>query len=116
MDHGEQDHRLPPRREQLPLPRRDGRSHLEPQLRDPRGSGSGTPFAAFDAGSGLEAGPGGSAADASPGDASPGDDGPAGRAGTGADDPIGTAPPESRAAIFRAAVRRAVDRSSRRTG
>lgn len=37
----------PPRREQLPLPRRDGQAHLEPQLREPGGTGSGTPFDAF---------------------------------------------------------------------
>ena len=36
-----------PEREQLPLPRRDRQSHLEPQLRTPGGTGSGTPFAAF---------------------------------------------------------------------
>lgn len=43
------DRHLPPRREQLPLPRRDGQTHLEPQLREPGGAGSGTPFEAFDA-------------------------------------------------------------------
>ncbi len=37
----------PPRREQLPLPRRARQRHLEPQLREPGGSGDGTPFAAF---------------------------------------------------------------------
>jgi hypothetical protein len=37
-----------PAREQLPLPRRRRQSHLEPQLRNPDGTGSGTPFAAFD--------------------------------------------------------------------
>jgi hypothetical protein len=42
------DRHLLPRREQLPLPRRDGQSHLEPQLREPGGAGSGTPFEAFD--------------------------------------------------------------------
>ena len=42
------DHRLPPRREQLPLPRRDGQTHLEPQLRERDGAGSGTPFEPFD--------------------------------------------------------------------
>lgn len=42
------DRRLPPRREQLPLPRRDGQSHLEPQLREHGGAGSGTPFEAFE--------------------------------------------------------------------
>jgi hypothetical protein len=36
-----------PAREQLPLPRRQRQSHLEPQLRNPDGTGSGTPFAAF---------------------------------------------------------------------
>lgn len=46
---GSPDRRLPPSREQLPLPRRDGQSHLEPQLREPGGAGSGTPFEAFDA-------------------------------------------------------------------
>lgn len=38
-----------PAREQLPLPRRQSQSHLEPQLREPGGTGSGTPFAAFTA-------------------------------------------------------------------
>ena len=38
---------LPPRREQLPLPRRTQRAHIAPQLRDPDTAGSGTPFAAF---------------------------------------------------------------------
>lgn len=42
------DRELPPSREQLPLPRRDGQTHLEPQLREPGGAGSGTPFEAFD--------------------------------------------------------------------
>lgn len=37
----------PPAREQLPLPQRRRQSHLEPQLRDPGSSGTGTPFAAF---------------------------------------------------------------------
>lgn len=37
----------PPAREQLPLPRRQQQAHLEPQLRDPSGAGSGTPFAPF---------------------------------------------------------------------
>lgn len=41
------DEPLPPPREQLPLPRRDGQTHLEPQLREQHGAGSGTPFAAF---------------------------------------------------------------------
>jgi hypothetical protein len=36
-----------PAREQLPLPRRQRQSHIEPQLRTPGGTGSGTPFAAF---------------------------------------------------------------------
>ena len=36
-----------PAREQLPLPRRRRQSHIEPQLRTPGGTGSGTPFAAF---------------------------------------------------------------------
>jgi hypothetical protein len=36
-----------PAREQLPLPRRRRQSHLEPQLRTPGGTGSGTPFTAF---------------------------------------------------------------------
>lgn len=31
------------------LPRRSRRRHLEPQLREPGGSGDGTPFAAFTA-------------------------------------------------------------------
>ena len=39
----------PPTREQLPLPRRAGQSHLEPQLRTPGSAGDGTPFAAFTA-------------------------------------------------------------------
>lgn len=30
-----------------PLPRRSRQRHLEPQLREPGGSGHGTPFAAF---------------------------------------------------------------------
>ncbi len=37
----------PPRREQLPLPRRSRQDHLEPQLRVPGGTGEGTPFAPF---------------------------------------------------------------------
>jgi hypothetical protein len=37
----------PPRREQLPLPRRSQQGHLEPQLREPGGSGGGTPFRPF---------------------------------------------------------------------
>jgi hypothetical protein len=37
----------PPRREQLPLPRRTQQAHLEPQLRTPGSGGSGTPFTAF---------------------------------------------------------------------
>jgi hypothetical protein len=36
-----------PAREQLPLPRRRRQSHIEPQLRTPGGTGSGTPFTAF---------------------------------------------------------------------
>jgi hypothetical protein len=36
-----------PAREQLPLPRRQRQSHIEPQLRTPGSAGSGTPFAAF---------------------------------------------------------------------
>ncbi|MCX6467625.1 MAG: hypothetical protein NTW05_29180, partial [Pseudonocardiales bacterium] len=32
----------------LPLPRRQGQAHLEPQLREPGGAGSGTPFGAFE--------------------------------------------------------------------
>ncbi len=36
-----------PAREQLPLPRRRRQSHIEPQLRTPGGTGTGTPFAAF---------------------------------------------------------------------
>lgn len=36
-----------PAREQLPLPRRQRQSHLEPRLRTPSSQGSGTPFAAF---------------------------------------------------------------------
>jgi hypothetical protein len=44
---GGEDDPPPPRREQLPLPRRAQQSHLEPQLRVPGGTGSGTPFAAF---------------------------------------------------------------------
>lgn len=38
---------LPPAREQLPLPRREQQSHLEPQLREPLSPGHGTPFVAF---------------------------------------------------------------------
>jgi hypothetical protein len=38
---------LPPAREQLPLPRRRQQAHLEPQLRERRGAGEGTPFSAF---------------------------------------------------------------------
>lgn len=41
------DEPLPPPREQLPLPRRDVQTHLEPQLREQHGAGTGTPFAAF---------------------------------------------------------------------
>jgi hypothetical protein len=37
----------PPARERLPLPRRRRQAHLEPQLRTPGSSGSGTPFSAF---------------------------------------------------------------------
>jgi hypothetical protein len=37
-----------PAREQLPLPRRRRQSHIEPQLRTPGGTSTGTPFAAFD--------------------------------------------------------------------
>ena len=37
----------PPAREQLPLPRRAGQENLEPQLRNPGGIGTGSPFAAF---------------------------------------------------------------------
>jgi hypothetical protein len=40
---------LPPAREQLPLPRRRQQAHLEPQLRERGGSGTGTPFSAFSA-------------------------------------------------------------------
>lgn len=36
-----------PAREQLPLPRRRRQSHIEPQLRAPGSTGSGTPFTAF---------------------------------------------------------------------
>ncbi|QYN39736.1 hypothetical protein K1T35_22590 [Pseudonocardia sp. DSM 110487] len=36
-----------PAREQLPLPRRRRQSHIEPQLRTPDGTSTGTPFAAF---------------------------------------------------------------------
>ena len=36
-----------PAREQLPLPRRQRQSHLEPHLRAPGDGVSGTPFAAF---------------------------------------------------------------------
>ena len=42
-----------PAREQLPLPRRRRQSHIEPQLRTPGSTGSGTPFAAF----GVDAAP-----------------------------------------------------------
>lgn len=45
--HTEPDDPPPPTREQLPLPRRAGQSHLEPQLRTPGSAGDGTPFAAF---------------------------------------------------------------------
>jgi hypothetical protein len=38
-----------PAREQLPLPRRQRQAHLEPNLRGPEGTESGTPFAAFSA-------------------------------------------------------------------
>jgi hypothetical protein len=38
-----------PAREQLPLPRRRRQAHIEPQLRTPGGTGTGTPFAAFGA-------------------------------------------------------------------
>lgn len=121
MNDGGPDHRLPPRREQLPLPRRDGQTHLEPQLREPGGTGSGTPFAAFDTAAavdGVPAGGGpevdGRAADTveAGGDhavSEHADDEPA------ADDP-GAGPFGSRAAAFRAAVRRATGRPSRRTG
>lgn len=44
---------LPPRREQLPLPRRDEQSHIEPQLRVPGSSGAGTPFAPFGGSGGV---------------------------------------------------------------
>jgi hypothetical protein len=37
----------PPRREQLPLPRRRGQQHLAPQLRRPEETETGTPFSAF---------------------------------------------------------------------
>jgi hypothetical protein len=43
-----------PAREQLPLPRRRRQSHIEPQLRTPGGTGTGTPFAAFGAESAPE--------------------------------------------------------------
>jgi hypothetical protein len=43
-----------PAREQLPLPRRQRQSHIEPQLRSPGGAGSGTPFAAFAANGATE--------------------------------------------------------------
>ncbi|MDN5933601.1 MAG: hypothetical protein L0I24_21460 [Pseudonocardia sp.] len=83
------DRHLPPSREQLPLPRREGQSHLEPQLREPGGAGSGTPCEAFDA-----------------------DD--ADEARTGESD---TTPPwGQRVARFRDAVRRAAGGSPRRTG
>jgi hypothetical protein len=36
-----------PAREQLPLPRRRRQSHIEPRLRTPGGTSTGTPFAAF---------------------------------------------------------------------
>lgn len=80
------DRHLPPRREQLPLPRRDGQSHLEPQLREPGGAGSGTPFEAFDA-----------------------DDARVGESDV-------TPPWGERVARFREAVRRATGGSPRRTG
>ena len=44
-----------PDREQLPLPRRQRQSHLDPQLRTPGSAGSGTPFAAFTADGAPEA-------------------------------------------------------------
>ncbi|WP_232663628.1 hypothetical protein [Pseudonocardia sp. TRM90224] len=44
---GDGDDPPPPRREQLPLPRRDGGGHIEPQLRQPRTAGNGTPFTPF---------------------------------------------------------------------
>jgi len=43
-----------PAREQLPLPRRQRQSHLEPRLRSPGGTGTGTPFAAFAADNAAE--------------------------------------------------------------
>ncbi|QJY48451.1 hypothetical protein [Pseudonocardia broussonetiae] len=81
------DHRLPPRREQLPLPRRDGQTHLEPQLRERDGAGSGTPFEAFDDEHVR-------AADPTP------------------SSPASAPPSGSRAATFRAAVRKATGRPS----
>ena len=48
----------PPAREQLPLPHRRRQAHIEPQLRTPGGSGTGTPFAAFAAESVPHRGPG----------------------------------------------------------
>ncbi|MHA6782517.1 hypothetical protein ACVGOW_16230 [Pseudonocardia saturnea] len=83
------DRHLPPSREQLPLPRRDGQSHLEPQLREPGGAGSGTPFEAFDVDEASEAGTGESEAARLWGE---------------------------RVARFRDAVRRATGGSPRRTG
>ena len=89
------DRHLPPSREQLPLPRRHGQSHLEPQLREPGGAGSGTPFEAFDTDDGTEAGTGeGDAGDATP----------------------ATPPSGERVARFRDAVRHAVTGSPRRAG
>lgn len=38
----------PPRREQLPLPRRAGQTHLDPRLRTPGDPDAGTPFEAFE--------------------------------------------------------------------
>lgn len=79
---------LPVRREQLPLPRRDEQTHLEPQLRERDGAGSGTPFTAFGA------------------------DDRAPRSDAVAD--AGGPAPTSRVAAFRAATRRAADGAGRR--
>ncbi|WP_141276183.1 hypothetical protein [Pseudonocardia hydrocarbonoxydans] len=89
------------------LPRRSGRTHLEPQLREPGGAGTGTPFAAFDPDSPDPDSPDPDSPD--PGSPAPG----AGAPGAGAGDP---APAGSRAAAFRAAVRRATGRPPREDG
>jgi hypothetical protein len=87
----------------LPLPRRDGRTHLEPRLREPDGAETGTPFAAFDPDPDPDQNPD---PDVAAGRAIAPDAADPGAENTGDDRPR----PGDRVAAFRAAVRRATRR------